>query len=93
MIGLECLHATAGISERSDVIPIRIPKRSKSSCNFALSAPGLTYIQHPGFLIYFKYLACMQHNMKIHAFDKLYTKGVSDKTPKEMKYFHNSVMF
>ena len=53
----------------------------------------LTYIQHPGFLIYFKYRACMQHNMKIHAFDKLYTKGVSDKTPKEMKYFHTSVNF
>ena len=53
----------------------------------------LTPIQHPGFLIYFKYRAYMQHNMKIHAFDKLYTKGVSDKTPKEMKYFHTSVNF
>ena len=40
MIGLECLHATAEISERSDVIRA-FPKRSKSSCNFARSAPGL----------------------------------------------------
>ena len=41
MIGLECLHATAEISERSDVIRA-FPKRSKSSCNFARSAKGLT---------------------------------------------------
>ena len=36
MIGLECLHTTAEISERSDVIRA-FPKRSKSSCNFARS--------------------------------------------------------
>ena len=40
MIGLECLHATAEISERSDVIRA-FPKRLKSSCNFARSAPLL----------------------------------------------------
>ena len=42
MIGLECLHTTAGISERSDVIRA-FPKRSTSSCNFARSAPGLDH--------------------------------------------------
>ena len=42
MIGFECLNATAEISERSDAIRA-FPKRSKSSCNFAQSAPGLDH--------------------------------------------------
>ena len=42
MIGLECLHTTAGISERSDVIRA-FPKRSTSSCNFARPASGLEH--------------------------------------------------
>ena len=41
MIGLECLLATVGILERSDVIRA-FPKRFTSSCNFARSGKGLT---------------------------------------------------
>lgn len=40
MIGLECLLATVGILERSDVIRA-FPKRFTSSCNFARSGKGL----------------------------------------------------
>ena len=41
MISLECLLATVGILERSDVIRA-FPKRFTSSCNFARSGKGLT---------------------------------------------------
>ena len=43
MIGLECLLATVGILERSDVIRA-FPKRFTSSCNFARSGKGLKVV-------------------------------------------------
>ena len=46
MIGLECLLATVGILERSDVIRA-FPKRFTSSCNFARSGKGLIGKRYP----------------------------------------------